>query len=496
MWYNGGDSMSPHNPDIRVRFAPSPTGPMTLGNARTALFNWLYARKTGGTFIVRIEDTDTVRSTKEHEYNLLESLRWIGIAWDEGPVGDGRDEKETGPYNPYHQSNRSSIYEKYINQLLEEKKAYLCYCTPDELAREKEKAIQEGRPYIYSGRCRSRAETSTDETLPRVIRFQVPEKIISFVDMIRGEVSFDTKTIGDIVIAKTPQTPLFNFAVIVDDYLMKISHVIRGEDHIANTPKQIAIAEALGFSVPQYAHLPLMLAADRTKLSKRTADTSILRYREEGYLPEAIMNFLALLGWHPKDDKEVFSPMELIEAFELERVQKAGAIFNPEKLDWMNGQHIKRLSLPDLYQKLQPFIPRESAHAFSPEDIGKMVALHQDRLLKLADFRDQCAFFFAVPEYESSLLIWKDAPVDLVREILQAIRALFENIADSEFTADELPKKLDSLTTLHGNGNVLWPLRVALSGLKGSVGPFAIADIIKKEETIRRIDLALSKLSS
>ena len=304
---------------VRVRIAPSPTGNFHFGTARTALFNFLFAKKEGGKFILRIEDTDLERSDEKYTKDIIEQLQWLGIQWDEGP---------------YRQSERLSIYEKYLKQLLDQGNAYYCFCTEEQLEQQREEDKNKGVTPIYHGTCRSvSAEevTRRHETGERsVIRSRVPDLTgsIKFHDLIRGDVAFDAALIGDTVIAKDVRTPLYNFAVVVDDYEMKISHVIRGEDHISNTPKQIMLQQALGFSQPQYAHLPLILNPDRTKMSKRAGPTAIAEYRQLGYLPEALINFMAFLGWNPKTEQDFFSLDELVKAFSLEGVGKGGAVFN------------------------------------------------------------------------------------------------------------------------------------------------------------------------
>ena len=312
---------------IRTRLAPSPTGPLHIGTARTGFFNWLFTRQNNGKFILRIEDTDIERSKPEFEKDIEENLKWLGLDWDEGS---------------YRQSQRLDIYEKYLNQLLKEKKAYYCFCSKEQLEEDRQAMLAQGLSPKYSGRCRSISQEETDKKINRgeaaVIRFRVPETDLEFNDLIRGKVKFNTSLLGDIVIAKNLRAPLFNFAVVIDDHEMEITHVIRGEDHIPNTPKQIIIQRALGFEEPRYAHLPLILNPDKSKLSKRYLETSLNDYRERGYLPEAILNFIALIGWHPSDEKEIFSKEELINEFNLKKVQKAGAIFSVNKLDWLNSQ--------------------------------------------------------------------------------------------------------------------------------------------------------------
>ena len=329
----------------RVRIAPSPTGWLHIGTARTALFNFLFARKNGGKFILRIEDTDKERSKKEYEENILEGLKWLNLYWDEGPdIG--------GPYGPYRQSERIEIYKEYLLKLLKEEKAYYCFCSPEEIEAQKKDMALRGLTPIYSGKCRNLSKREAEEKIKRgenyVIRIKMPQKKIKFKDLIRGEIEFDLSLIGDIVIAKSLEEPLYNFTVVVDDYLMKITHVIRGDDHISNTPKQLVLQEMLGFERPFYAHLPMILGPDRSKLSKRHGEMALTEYKKLGYLKEAMINFLALLGWHPSSDEEIFSLEELIERFSLERVQKSGAVFNHLKLDWFNSFYLKKIPFEEL----------------------------------------------------------------------------------------------------------------------------------------------------
>jgi len=387
--------------EIRVRLAPSPTGPLHLGTARTALFNYLFAKKYQGKFILRIEDTDKERSKPEFEKNILESLLWLGLKWDEGPTGvvsgsqqpalsklasssqqpalsklasssqqpallrkegiDSQspvpDSRYLGNYGPYRQSERGEIYASYIKKLLQSGQAFWCYHTKEELKKEKEEQMKRKEPprHICNHKnCRIKRDKSKG-----IIRFSSPAKKIIINDLIRGKVEFDTSLLGDFSIARDEKTPLYNLAVVIDDYKMKISHIIRGEDHLPNTPKQILLQEALGLPSVQYAHLPLILGPDKSKLSKRHGAVSLTWYKEEGYLPEAMINFLALLGWHPLDDqKEIFSLEEAIQEFSLERVQKSPAIFNLEKLDWLNGWYIRHLPLEELTKRCLPYLEK------------------------------------------------------------------------------------------------------------------------------------------
>lgn len=472
------------NPKVRVRFAPSPTGHFHIGNARTALFNWLFARQEGGVIVFRIEDTDEARSKKEYEDGICESLRWLGLDWDEGP-------DKGGDYGPYRQSERSSIYRKYLDQLLREGKAYYCYCTEEELEAEREAMTAQGLAPKYNGHCRNIA-TAPEGKKPQVIRFKTPEANVTFKDMIRGVVTFDASLTGDIVIAKDLDHPLYNFAVVVDDELMQITHVIRGEDHISNTPKQILLGKALGFREPIFAHLPLLLNADRTKMSKRYAETTLLKYRDQGYLPQTIVNFLALLGWHPKGNQEIFSSEELVKEFSISRIQKAGAIFNEEKLLWLNKEHIKKMSLEALEEALTPMLVSHNIRIRSKEMLHEIIEIQKERMKTLLDFFDLSDFFFALPEYDPKLLRWNDDPTKKALEALEAASHILTRAETLE--RREIEDAFAMLVEKNGKGSVLWPIRVALSGKSASPDPFDIMRILGKEESLSRISAAKRKL--
>jgi glutamyl-tRNA synthetase len=481
-------------PKVRVRMAPSPTGPLHVGGARTALFNWLFARQKGGAFILRIEDTDKERSEKKYEEELLAGLAWLGLDWDEGPLGNGGRlmEDEEGPYGPYRQSRRTEIYKKYLQELITKGEAYYCYCTKEELEAQRDALLAQGLPPKYNGRCRN-LKTPEAGRRPEVIRFKVPETKVEFEDMVRGKVSFDTSLFGDIIIAKDLENPLYNFAVVVDDELMKISHVIRGEEHLSNTPKQILMQRALGFQEPVYAHIPLILNPDRSKMSKRFSDTALLQFKEKGYLPEALMNFLAFLGWHPKDDSEVLSKKELIKAFDLTRVQQAGAIFNQEKLDWLNREHLKNTDDKKIVELLGPFLQNKRLAA--PEEfLKKVIAVERGRASTLNDFIELGHFFFALPEYEPSLLVWKESTAPEARAALEAALADLSKIDPMNFERGVLSDAVASIVGDKKRGVVLWPLRVALSGLGASPDPVEIMEVLGKEESLKRIGGAIAKL--
>jgi len=422
-----------------TRFPPSPTGPFHVGNARTALFNYLFTKQNHGKMLFRLEDTDKERSKKEYEEDIIENLKWLGIELDFK--------------NFPRQSERSKIYKKYLQKLLDENKAYL------------------------------------DE---KAVRFKNPNKKIKFEDLIRGEIEFDTSELEDFVIAKNLDEPLYHLAVVVDDFEMGVTHVIRGEDHISNTPRQILIQEAIGAPRPIYAHLPLILAQDRSKLSKRKhgESVSVSFYRKNGYLPEALVNFLALLGWNPGTKQEIFSMEELIEKFDIKKVQKSGAIFNLEKLDWLNKQYIKKIPTKDLAKMLLEYLSEKK-----PDSWEKIVELEKDRISKLSDISDikeGIGYFFEEPVYNSALLIWKDSNKEKTKIHLEQIVKILCDIPENNFIKDNIKNAVWDYAEKQGRGNVLWPFRVALSGLDKSPDPFTLADILGKIKTINRLKNALN----
>ncbi|OGY97013.1 MAG: glutamate--tRNA ligase [Candidatus Liptonbacteria bacterium GWC1_60_9] len=463
--------------EVRVRIAPSPTGPLHFGTARTALFNWLFAKSTGGAFILRIEDTDLERSDTKYEEEIIAGLAWLGLEWDEGPV---------------RQSERLEVYEKHLKRLLEEGKAYYCYCTKEDLEEERQAMMAQGLAPKYSGRCRNRAASGSAS--PQLIRFRMPETAVSFKDMIRGKITFDAALFGDIAIAKNLRAPLYNFAAVVDDHEMRISHVIRGEDHISNTPKQLLLQDALGFAHPDYGHLPLILSADRSKMSKRYAETSLLAYREGGYLPEAMFNFMALMGWHPRaEEREIYSKEELIKVFDIKRVQKAGAVFNQEKLDWLNAQYVRTLSDNELAEHLRPLLAARGL-AWNDTLLTKVAAIEKSRAKTLGDIITNGELYFSLPDYDAKLLVWQNASFADIRERLARLEEMLQNAPEKEFTVPALTATLMPYAEEKGRGTVLWPFRVALSGRQASPGPFELAAALGKEETLRRLGLALQKL--
>lgn len=483
------------NGKVRTRIAPSPTGFAHMGTAHTALFNYLFAKHEGGDFVLRIEDTDKERSKKEYEDDIFDNLQWLGLMWDEGP---GR--KET--YGPYRQSERTEIYKTYLTKLLEQGRAYWCFCSPEELEAQRAHQMSLGEAPRYKGVCRN---LSSEEQKKRreagergVVRFVVEPKTVVFQDLIRGEIKFDAGLLGDVVIAKDLDTPLYNFTVVIDDFEMQITHVIRGEEHIANTPRQILIQQALDLPGVQYAHVPLLLGPDRAKLSKRYGDTSVRTMRQEGYLPEAVINFLALLGWNPGDEREIFSMEQLIKEFSLSRIQKGAAIFNVQRLDWINGMYIRGKSLEELTKLCLPYVSGEAQKMFDFVQLKSIISLYQERLKKLSEITELASFFFTDKlEYPKDLLLWKGATNEQTKQMLERLEGLIVGMKESKWRRGELEKIIMPEAEKETNrGYMLWPLRVSLCGKKASPGPFEIAEILGKEKTLQRIKEARQLLEA
>jgi len=446
---------------IITRIAPSPTGNLHIGTARASLFNFLFARKHKGKFIIRIEDTDKERSKKEYEENILESLSWLSLTGDE----------------LYRQSEREEIYKTYLKKMIDGGFAY----------------VSKEEPKIEGGRT-------------EVIRFKNPNKTVTFQDIIRGEVTFDTTELHDFVIAKSLEEPLYHLAVVVDDHEMGVTHVIRGEDHISNTPRQILIQEAIGAGRPIYGHIPLILAPDRSKLSKRHGATSVVEYKERGYLPEAVLNYLALLGWNPGTDQEVFTLDELIEAFDISKVQKGGAIFDEEKLKWINKEHLKKFSPENLEKEIVSRVTDSEIFKTKnwklPEngDVSKFVSTAFERVSYWKDLSDllengDLNYFFEKPQYSKDKLFWKDEKesTTTVRHIEKVVE-IMETIATTDWITEKIKELLWDYADKEGRGSVLWPVRFALSGKDKSPDPFTLAQILGKKETLDRLEDARKKL--
>lgn len=503
--------------EVRVRIAPSPTGLFHLGTARTALFNYLFAKQNQGSFILRIEDTDSERSKVEFEKNIIEGLKWLGLQYDEGPDVDGS-------FGPYRQSERTEIYSKYLKKLLDENKAYYCFCSTEELEDQRQEQMSRGAATRYNGKCANLSPETVGQSLKEgktgVIRFRTPAKKVIFKDIIREKLEFDAALIGDFVIAKNLASPLYNFSAVVDDFEMKISHVIRGEDHLSNTPKQILVQEALGFPAPQYAHLPLILGQDRAKLSKRHGSDSISDFQKEGYLAETLINFMAFLGWNPGSEREIFTLPSLIKEFSLERIQKGGAVFNYKRLDFLNSFYIRQKSLEKLTELCLPYLIeanllteekeenetkfkcRETQEIINLGHLQKIFALYQERLKKLAEIVNFSDFFFKEKlEYDKELLRWGQIPDKGIIFSLDKLEIILSKVDEENWNKENLENiLLSEAETMHieetqvgDRGKLLWPLRVALTGKEASAGPFEIAEILGREKVLKRIGEAKEK---
>ncbi len=458
---------------------------MHVGTARLALFNYAFAKQQKGSLVLRIEDTDTARSKKEYEEAIFEGLRWLKIIPDEDP-------ERGGDYGPYRQSERIAFHRKALEVLLQKKNIF--YCSHEAMSEEEHSVhwCDDKDKNLSSG----------------ILRFRTPkDQDIIFQDLIRGEIKFNTETVGDFSVARSLDSPLYHFAVVIDDYLMEITHVLRGEDILPSTPKHILMQEALGYEPPAYGHLPLVLGPDRSKLSKRHGPTSLLEFREKGYLPEALINFLALIGWNPGTDREIFSFEDFIKEFSLEKVQKSGAIFDFQKLDWMNGEYIRKKPLAELTELCKPYLAdfltssTSSQHSNILENVGmldehrrdeyirKVIALEQPRLKKLSEIGERVEYFFRPPEYQKELLQWKNMSFAEIAASLDRSEKIISNF-QFPISKEEVEKAFLDNIGVGDKGSLLWPLRVALSGRKASPGPFEIMAILGIEESLNRIKVA------
>ena len=463
----------------RVRFAPSPTGYLHIGGARTALFNWLWARRAGGTFILRIEDTDRGRSTKEAEAAIFEGLRWLGLDWDEGPeVG--------GPHGPYFQMERLDLYASHAEKLVSEGKAYACYCTREELEVGRKQAEAEKRQYRYPGTCR---EKPYDRSRPHVIRFRVSEDgATGWDDLVKGPISTPHDTLQDEVILRSDRVPLYNFGAVVDDVTMKVNLVGRGDDHVNNTARQILMYRALGYPVPTFAHFPMILGADKTRLSKRHGATSVTAYRDMGYLPQAVVNYLVRLGWS-HGDQEIFSLEELVRLFDLKDVGQTAGVFNPEKMAWVNHEWLKRQSDEDLARGALPFFRAAGLPAEDDAKLRHVCAVARERAKTLAEYAQQFRYFYAPvsfdPKAKAKLLTQDTKPVlEAIRAGIAALPSLDTGPLEQLFQAEATARGV-------GLGKIAQPVRVALTGGTASPGMYDVVQILGKDETLRRLDEAI-----
>ena len=491
----------------RVRIAPSPTGPLHIGTARTALFNYLHARHVTGTFILRLEDTDRARSTIEFEKDILDGLHWLGLDWDEGPEVAG--EPARGPHAPYRQMERLPAYAAAAQRLLADDLAYPCFCTPDELEADRRAQEAAKQPPRYVGRC---AKLTPDERRAReaegragALRFRVGEGVVAFDDIVRGRVEIDVANLGgDFVIVRADGTPLYHFTVVVDDAAMEVSDVIRGEDHLSNTPKHILLFRALGYDVPRFAHLPLILNPDRTKMSKRKSQTAIDDYIAQGFIKEALVNYLALLGWATGTEEEILALDELIARFEISAVHKGGAVFDRERLEWMNGQWIRRLEPDDLIDRLRPFIEADLAAGRidrmpGDDELRALLPVVQDRLPTLGAIGELAGFLWIDDlSVDADTLVPKRWDAATTREGLAAARATIEAVGDVSFEADELEPPLRALAEERGwkAGDLFMAIRVAVTGRTATPPLFDTLVALGRTRVLDRMDRALAALGS
>ncbi len=465
------------NRPVKVRFAPSPTGHLHIGGARTALFNWLFARHHKGTFVLRIEDTDTSRSTDEYIEAIIEGMKWLGLDWDEGP---------------YRQTTRFDIYRDYVDKLLKAGKAYYCYCTPEDLEQRRQEALAQGRTPKYDNRCRYLKEPVPGRAA--AVRFMMPQEGRTIVnDLIKGTIEFENNILEDMVILRSDGTPTYNFVVVVDDIDMQITHVIRGDDHVNNTPKQMHIYKAFGWEVPEFAHLPMILGADKTRLSKRHGATSVMAYQDMGYLPDALVNYLVRLGW-AYGDQEVFTREELVNYFSLESVGKSAAVFNPEKLLWLNSQYINGSAPEALAESIMPFLIRDGLISpngqFDRQWLSKAISSQKERSRTLVELAHSLRYYildYVEIDPKAGDKFLKPEHIHLLSEL----RELLSGISD--FTAPEIEKAFISLAERHELklGAIAQPARVAITGTTASPGIFEVMEVVGKEKVLKRLKKAI-----
>ncbi len=495
---------------IRVRFAPSPTGYLHIGGLRTALYNYLFAKKNGGKFILRIEDTDQKRFVTGAIESLVRVMETMSLVPDEGVFLGGGKPIQKGDKGPYIQSERLDLYKKYAEELLANRKAYRCFCSPESLEALRAEQTANKQAPRYDKRCFTLTPDEIERKMAAgeqyVLRLNVDiaRGDVIFNDLVRGEVKINAKDIDDQVLMKSDGFPTYHLANVVDDHLMEITHIIRGEEWLPSTPKHILLYEAFGWEMPEFAHIPLLLNPDKSKLSKRQGDVSVEDYLKKGYLKEALINFIALLGWNPGQGstQEIFSLEELIQTFDLKNVHKAGAVFDLQKLNWMNAEYIKKLSVDDLYLAAlsgnflkKPLIKNAPSTAQTPEYLKRLLTIEQNRLAKLSDIGDNNQFFFVAQlSYDTDFLNWKQNSSVMTKEAIVKAREILSGLTDTEWFQKETLEKVLLDAAGEKRGDFLWPLRAALTGAEKSPSPFDVAWVLGKEESLKRIEDALKML--
>ena len=490
--------------EIRVRFAPSPTGELHIGSLRTALTCFLFARKNDGKFIMRVEDTDRKRLVEGASFRQLRDLHWAGVDVDEGIVLKDNTTEEIGEFGPYTQSDRKEIYAKYVEQLIDEEKAYHCFCSADRLSEMRE--VQQAQKIApkYDRKCLELSKDDIEQKIQAgekyVVRFKILEGVTKFTDLVYGDIEVENENLDDLVIMKSDGFPTYHLAVVVDDYLMKISHIFRGMEWIPSTPKHVLLYDAFGWSdeMPEFCHMANILNKNKKKLSKREGSVSVADFRAEGYPKEAIINFIALLGWNPKTEQEIFTMDELIEQFDIKKMNKAGGVFDLDRLAWMSKEHIKKMNVDDIYNEAITFLQEKdyfknaSTNKQEESYIKKIIAVEQDRLEKFTQIGEENQFFFSdMEQVDKELLRWKENADEQTKDVLQKALDVLQVVDEKDWTRSNLETILMEAAG-DKRGDFLWPLRASLTGEKRSPSPFDCAWVLGKEEALTRIQNALN----
>jgi nondiscriminating glutamyl-tRNA synthetase len=493
---------------IKTRFAPSPTGMLHVGGLRTALFGYLFAKKHGGTFMLRIEDTDRERFVEGGVENMISSLQWAGVTIEEGvSMNETGDVIQKGNLGPYIQSERLPIYQKYITELLDKGHVYHCFCTKERLTLLRETQEKNKLPTGYDGTCRDLSRTEVDARIASgekfVIRMKMPNEGVTVLeDLVRGRVEFKNALVDDQVLIKADGFPTYHFALIVDDHTMEVTHVTRSEEWLSSTPKHIQLYKMFGWEAPQFAHLSLLVNEKKQKLSKRHGDVSVQDFKEKGYLPEALINFIAFLGWNPGDEREIFSLAELEQEFDFDKLSKAAAVFNVEKLNWYNKQYMMAMDSRELAKRVAPFLQNQGLIQSLPEsekeleDLAQIIDLEKGRATTLRDFPDALGFVFADElSYDAQLLVWKKSTREDCHTKLSLLATFLDSKEGSTWTKEVLETQTMAWIAEQGFGvgDVLWPMRTALSGQKNSPGPFEIAAVLGKTRTLERLRVGIDR---